>query len=128
MAESMLRMWGGGRFEAFSAGSVATRVRDEAVVVMRELGIDIGDYQSKTADRYAGTAFDWVITVCDMGVDACPTFPGPAANRAHWDIPDPSSGRGDELARHAAFRAARDEIANRVRTFIADAANGSVSS
>ena len=38
MAEGMLRAWGGDRFEAFSAGTEATRVRPEANAVMDEIG------------------------------------------------------------------------------------------
>jgi arsenate reductase len=124
MAEAMLRTWGGGLFEACSAGAEATRVRDEAIVVMRELDIDISQYESKTADRFSGTSFDWLITVCDMAADACPTFPGPAANHLHWDIADPSSSSGSEMDRLAAFRSARDQIAKRVQAFISDVATG----
>ena len=44
MAEGMLRAYGSGAFEAFSAGTHATQVRPEAVAVMAEIGIDIGDH------------------------------------------------------------------------------------
>jgi arsenate reductase len=48
MAEGMLRAWGGDRFEAFSAGTEATRVRPEAIKVMREIGVDLEGQSSKT--------------------------------------------------------------------------------
>jgi arsenate reductase len=41
MAEGLLRLLGGQRFEVFSAGTEATAVRLEAVAVMAELGVDI---------------------------------------------------------------------------------------
>jgi arsenate reductase len=64
MAEGLLRALGGDGFEAFSAGTVATSVRREAVAAMRELGIDISRQTSKPLERYAGEAWDLVITVC----------------------------------------------------------------
>src|ERR687883_305138 len=75
MAEGLLRALGGGRFDVYSAGTVATFVRPEAVAVMRELGIDISDQESKTLDRYLGRTFDEAITVCDRDCEACPYFP-----------------------------------------------------
>ena len=41
MAEGLLRALGTERFESLSAGTVATCVRPEAIVAMREIGIDI---------------------------------------------------------------------------------------
>ena len=41
MAEGLLRDMAGDRFEAFSAGTEATRVRPEAISVMAEMGVDI---------------------------------------------------------------------------------------
>ncbi|MGZ8564188.1 MAG: arsenate reductase ArsC, partial [Candidatus Limnocylindria bacterium] len=65
MAEGMLRAWGGERFEVFSAGTEATRVRPEAIEVMREVGIDIAGHTSKTLEPFMGETFHWLITVCD---------------------------------------------------------------
>jgi NADH:ubiquinone oxidoreductase subunit 3 (subunit A) len=65
MAEGMLRAFAGERFEVFSAGTEATRVRPEAIVVMRELGIDISGQASKAVQHFLGQPFDWLITVCD---------------------------------------------------------------
>ena len=52
MAEGLLRAFGRGRYEVFSAGTEATRVRAEAISVMNEIGIDISNQESKTLDRY----------------------------------------------------------------------------
>src|SRR5213078_1638561 len=78
MAEGLLRALGGDRFEAYSAGTEATRVRPLALKAMAELGIDISGQQSKTLDRYLNEPFDMVITVCDQAAEACPIFPGAA--------------------------------------------------
>jgi arsenate reductase len=117
MAEGMLRAWGDDRFEAFSAGTEATRVRPEATEVMREIGIDLSGHSSKTLEPFLGEAFHWLITVCDQAREACPTIPG-VRQQAHWSIDDPSAVEGDETARLAAFRAARDHLRDRVHMFL----------
>ena len=115
MAEGMLRAWGGDRFEAFSAGTEATAVRPEAVEAMREIGIDISAQRSETLEPYLGQPFDWLVTVCDEAREACPTLPG-VKQQEHWSVEDPSAVRGE--GRTDAFRAARDDLAERVRAFI----------
>lgn len=113
MAEGWLRWLGGGRFDAVSAGTEATRVRPEAVAVMAEVGIDIAGQESKTLERYLGEPFDEVVTVCDDANDSCPVFPG-ARSRRHWSIDDPTRVEGTEPDRLAAFRAVRDELRRRI--------------
>ena len=115
MAEGLLRALGRGEFEVESAGTVATRVRPEAISVMRELGIDIAGQTSKTLERFLPEPFDEVITVCDDANESCPVFPG-ARNRRHWSIDDPSRVAGSEEARLSAFRRARDELRRRIGT------------
>ena len=117
MAEGMVRAWGGDRFEAFSAGTEATRVRPEAIAVMREIGIDISGHTSKTIEPFIGEAFAWVITVCDAAKESCPVIPG-AAQQAHWSIDDPSAVEGNEEERLEAFRATRNIIRDRVHMFL----------
>jgi arsenate reductase len=119
MAEGLLRSLGGGRYEALSAGTVATRVRPEAVAVMREIGIDIGQQQSKTLERFLGEPLDWLVTVCDQAREACPVLPGVRQQR-HWSISDPAAIQGSEADRMAAFRAARDDLAQRIRDLVAE--------
>ena len=116
MAEGMLRAWGGGRFEAFSAGTEATAVRPEAIQVMSEIGIDISGQASKTLEPFLGKAFSWLITVCDQAKESCPTIPG-VAQQAHWSIDDPSAVEGDEEVRLEAFRVARDALRDRIHIF-----------
>jgi arsenate reductase len=76
MAEGLLRGMAGDRFEVFSAGTEATRVRLEAISVMAEIGVDISAQESETLDRYLGESLDLVITVCDDANETCPVFPG----------------------------------------------------
>jgi arsenate reductase len=113
MAEGLLRHLGGGRFEAFSAGTEATQVRPLAVKAMAELGIDISGQQSKTLDRYLNESFDVVITVCDQANETCPVFLG-AKKRWHWSFPDPSRATGTEDEQLAVYRRVRDAIRARI--------------
>ena len=113
MAEGLLRGLGGVEFDVFSAGTVATRVRPEAIAVMRELGIDSSEQHSKTLDQFLSEKFDEVITVCDQANESCPVFPG-ALHRRHWSVDDPSGVEGSEEQRLEAFRQARDELRRRI--------------
>jgi len=113
MAEGLLQHLGHGLFEVESAGTQATAVRSEAIVAMRELGIDISGKRSKTLDAFVAQPFDLVITVCDDANESCPFFPN-ARERRHWSVPDPSKTEGDDRTRLAAFRAARDELRSRI--------------
>lgn len=119
MAEGLLRHIAGDRFEVASAGVSPTTVRPEAVEVMRELGIDISHQRSKGVDDFVGREFDHVITVCDNANEQCPVFPG-KTNRIHWSFDDPAAVEGDELTRLTVFRRVRDEILERLRSFVQD--------
>src|SRR6185369_17600255 len=88
MGEGLFRERGGDTYEVFSAGSKPSRVRPEAIAVMREIGIDISGHRSKSVDEFAGQSFDYVVTVCDNARDNCPLFPG-GAKRIHWSLDDP---------------------------------------
>lgn len=119
MAEGLLRHLAGERFEAASAGTHPSVVRPEAITVMRELGVDISGHRSKSLDEFLGQPFDFVITVCDHARQACPVFPGPA-RRIHWDLEDPAAAPGPDEERLAVFRRVRDELAERIRAFLAE--------
>lgn len=123
MAEGLLRHLGAGRFEAASAGSVATSIRAEALQVMSEEGFDLAGQESKTLDRYLYEPFDLVVTVCDRARDSCPTFPSAGA-REHWSIADPAAVEGSVEERLSAFRAARDAIRERIVEEILPRAEG----
>lgn len=109
MAEGLLRHDAGDRFHVESAGTSATRVRPEAIAVMREIGIDISGHRSKVVDEFAGQTFDRVLTVCDSAKETCPIYPG-HATRTHRAFRDPAALQGSEAERLAAFREVRDEI------------------
>ena len=109
MAEGLLRHDAGDRFTVESAGTTPSKVRPEAIAVMKELGIDISGYRSKSVDEFAGEKFDCVLTVCDNAKETCPIFPG-HANRLHRNFEDPAAAQGSEAVRLGVFRQVRDQI------------------
>ena len=52
IAEGLLRAARDDKFEVISAGVSPTQVRPEAIVVMREIGIDISGQRSKSVDEF----------------------------------------------------------------------------
>jgi arsenate reductase len=108
MGEGLFREEGGDVYEVFSAGTNPTQVRPEAIAVMREIGIEF-------ADR----PFEYVITVCDNARESCPFFPA-CTERLHWSLEDPAATHGSEEERLAAFRRIRDELRDRIRSFLSE--------
>lgn len=119
MAEGLLRAIYGERYNAHSAGTVPTFVDPRAVLVMREIGIDISDQYSKSAEEFYDTIFDLAVTVCDRAKQACPICStqlelpakSPKARKViHKSFEDPALASGPEEEQLKAFRLVRDEI------------------
>jgi arsenate reductase (thioredoxin) len=117
MAEGWLRHLAGDRFEVASAGTRPAGLHPDAVLVMREAGVDIAEHRSKSVSEFLQQPFEFVITVCDSAKEACPYFPG-KVQRLHWSFPDPAASSGTYEERLAVFRQVRDQIADRIRDFI----------
>lgn len=109
MAEGFASAFGGPDIEAFSAGSKPTgEVDPDAMLAMREVGIDISKNRSKGFQDLPADRFDYVVTLgCH---DVCPYFP--AKKQIDWQIDDPK-GKGID-----AFRAARDVIKEKVEALL----------
>jgi arsenate reductase (thioredoxin) len=116
MAEGLLRHEAGDRFEVFSAGTKPSRVRPEAIAVMRELGIDISNHRSKSVHEFTRQSFDYVLTVCDSAKESCPIFPGKTV-MVHQSFEDPAALQGSKEGRLALFRRVRDEMRLYLRHF-----------
>lgn len=113
MAEAILRQMGGDQVETFSAGSLPTEVHSEALMTLREAGIDTTGLSAKSLERFIGEPLDYIITVCDRVRDICPSFPGDPA-QAHWSIADPAVVE-DPYRRAKAFREVLSELQVRIR-------------
>lgn len=109
MAEGLINHFLGDRYQAFSAGTEATRVNPRAITVLQELGIDISGQHSKTLDAFAAERFDYVITLCGDAHERCPLFFG-GVERLHIGFHDPTGAKGSEEEILAEFRRVRDEI------------------
>ena len=119
MAEGLLRHDAGDLFDVHSAGTRPTAVRPEAIAVMREVGVDISGHRSKSVDVFIGNEIDYVITVRDRANEFCPVFPG-TSKHLHWSLPDPAAVSRSDEDRKTAFRQARDEIRDRLKTFVVE--------
>lgn len=117
MAEALLRLRGGPRFEVYSAGTAPKGLNSLAVEAMAALGVDIAGARSKGVEEFLAQPFDYVITVCDHAHETCPVFPG-AAHRLHWSFEDPAAASGDHSEKLAVFRRIRDQIDTRLTTWI----------
>jgi arsenate reductase len=117
MAEALLRRFGEGAFETYSAGTQPRGVHPLTIRSLAEVGIDISGARSKSVQAFAGQRFDYVITVCDHAREACPVFPG-AGDALHWGFDDPAEAMGTEAERMLVFRRVLGQISTRLRTFM----------
>jgi arsenate reductase len=121
MAEGLLRYFGNGKFEVYSAGTNPSFVHPLAIEAMNEIGIDISWHRSKSVMEFIGQSFDYVITVCDKAKESCPTFPGDV-KRIHWSFEDPAEASGPKEERMRVFRKVRDQIKEHILSFINEVA------
>lgn len=117
MAEGFLRALGKDRFEVHSAGLFPAGLHPRAVAVMEEIGIDISGQKSKEIDEALLGKMDIVITLCGNAEKYCPSVPT-SVKRLHWPIEDPVGTRGTEEKIMSAFRKTRDEIKEKIESFI----------
>jgi len=84
--------------EVQSAGIEAHGVNPNAILVMREEGIDISCHRSKTISQLDSLDFDYVITVCNHANEFCPKPPSSKRlkQRIHHDFPDPAKFNGKD--------------------------------
>jgi len=120
MAEGLVNHYLGDRFQAYSAGTEATRVNPLASQVLSELGIDISGHHSKTLDKFSSQHFDYVITLCDSANEQCPLFFG-GVQRIHIGFDDPSRLSGTPEQVLPEFRRVRDKILQKITDYLTGA-------
>jgi arsenate reductase (thioredoxin) len=123
MAEVILNKIGGGKFNAFSAGSQPKgQVHPETVRLLQGLGYDTSVLRSKTWREFAGPGappLDFVFTVCDNAAgETCPVWPGQPMT-AHWGVPDPAAATGMPAEIGLAFKDAYRMLHHRIGVFTA---------
>lgn len=110
MAAGFARELSQGKVNIFSGGSEpADQVNPVAVDAMREVGIDISQYQPQ---RFTDDLLHEVDVVVTMGCgDTCPYIPG--KKYLDWPLDDPKGKPLDEIRR------IRDDIKSRVEDLLA---------
>ena len=121
LAESILKRDGGGRFNAFSAGSQPKgAVNPYALTTLESFGYPAAGFRSKSWEEFAGPdapRMDFVFTVCDSAAgEACPVWPGQPMT-AHWGIEDPAAETGGDIDRQRAFATGFRYLRNRIDQF-----------
>ena len=102
----------------YSAGTdPSDKVHPKAVVVMKEIGIDLSTHHPKLVNEFLEDEFDYVITVCDNAKENCPVFFGDVKHRLHIGFEDPAEATGTEEEVFTLFRKIRDEIRDRMHAF-----------
>jgi arsenate reductase len=119
IAEGFARAIGKGVIEPYSAGLMPKGVNAKAIKVMKEIGIDISHQQSKSIDEELLKKMDIIVTLCDNAAESCPWTP-PGIKRIHWSLRDPDAAKGTEDEILNEFRRVRDEIKEKVITFVKD--------
>ena len=118
MAEGLLKHIAQGKYEVHSAGTKPSLVRPEAIKVLAEIGIDISNNRSKSADEFADQEIDYILTVCDNAKETCPYFPAKTKVIHHSFDDPPAIGETDEETTLRIFRRVRDEIEKYLREAI----------
>ena len=97
--------------EVYSAGTEASgKLNQNAVLAMKDIGIDISHHTSDSIDIYLDKSWDYVITVCGGANEVCPAFLGKVKHRLHIGFDDPSDAKGTEEFIWNEFRKTRNAI------------------
>ncbi len=120
MSEAFLKQLAGDRFEVESAGLEPGKLNPMVVEVMKEVGIDISQNNTKSVFDFfkQGKQYDYVVTVCDESQSgACPVFPG-KGERLHWGFADPSQFKGSWEDKVKQTREVRNQIEAKIKECI----------
>jgi len=111
MAEAFAKLYGRGKVEAMSAGTMpSTKVNPSVIQVMQEKGIDISKNKPKLINTQMVQEADNIIT---MGCSAEGFCPAPLLTKViEWELEDP---KGKSLQK---VREIRDDIERRVKKLV----------
>ncbi|MFA5956491.1 arsenate reductase ArsC [Hyphomicrobium sp.] len=121
IAEAIINRVGAGKFKGYSAGSMPSgKIQPQAIALLKKLNYDTSTMRSKSWEEFTAPGapdLDFVFTVCDNAAnEVCPIWPGQPMT-AHWGLPDPSEGQGNEVERALAFADTYRMLNNRIGIF-----------
>jgi ArsR family transcriptional regulator, arsenate/arsenite/antimonite-responsive transcriptional repressor / arsenate reductase (thioredoxin) len=121
MAESLLEKIGGGKFNAYSAGSdPARRPQPEVIERLSKLGHDVSRLRCKSWHEFTGPdapRMDFVIALCDTPHgQICPDF-GEKFVTGAWPLPDPVDFKGSQSERATLLNELYAMIRRRIEIF-----------
>ncbi|HEX4097589.1 MAG TPA: arsenate reductase ArsC [Caulobacteraceae bacterium] len=121
MAEAIMNRVGGGKFKAYSAGSMPKgEVHPRTLEILKRNAFRPEDFRSKGWEEFSGPdapKLDFVFTVCDNAAnEVCPIWPGQPMT-AHWGVPDPAAATGNEAEIALAFADTYRLFNNRITLF-----------
>ncbi len=107
----------GRKVKIYSAGVETHGVNPKAILIMKEIRIDISKNTSNNIDEYFDIPFDYVITVCDNAKERCPFYPTKAV-KLHYNFPDPAKAIGTDKEILDEFSKVREMIKIYCKDFI----------
>ena len=122
MAEGIMNHLGGGRVQAYSAGSYPTGVvHPLAIATMQRMGLSVDGLRSKSWEEFTrpgAPVLDCLLTVCDDAAgEVCPVWPGKPMT-AHWGVEDPAACIGTEDAQRQKFHQVALLLRRRIALFL----------
>ena len=97
-----------------SAGTENHGVNPNAVRTLKEIGIDISNYKSKTIELSHLSKFNLVITLCGDARDKWSIL-NQGVKHIHWNLKDPAKFKGNDFEIISNFQNIRDLIASKVK-------------
>ncbi len=120
MAAALFRQMRGAPLYAASAGVRAAELDPFAAAVMAEIGIDISAHRPITFEELEdleGLNFDLIVTLSpEAHHKALALTHRLAAEVEYWPTADPADIEGNRAQRLDAYRAVRDQLAERIRS------------
>ncbi|WP_372838613.1 metalloregulator ArsR/SmtB family transcription factor [Phaeovulum sp.] len=121
-AEALLRDLGGGRFRAFSAGTLPNSALNPfALDVLRRNAHEVSGLRAKHLSEFQhadAPVMDFVFTVCDTAAaEECPPWQGQPIT-GHWGLPDPVKATGTDAEKALVFAQTYGALRRRITAFV----------
>ena len=100
-----------------SAGTNPEPINPLAIIVMKEINIDLSNHYSKSISDKDLKSFDLAVTLCGNAKDKCINLNNLVKQYIHWDINDPAKANGTNEEKLNIYRLVRDQIKNKIITF-----------